>query len=60
MAQSIKPPTLDFSLGHALTVLEFEPCVRLYADIVESAPDSLSPSLSAPPQLVLSQKEINM
>ena len=48
--------TLDFSSGHDLTVHEFEPCVRLCADSVEPAWDSLSLSLSlsAPPLLILS------
>ena len=54
MAQSVKCLTLDFSSGHDLTICEFEPHVRLSADNVEPAWDSLSlsPSLSAPPLLV--------
>ena len=32
-------------LGHDLMVHEFEPCVRLCADSVEPAWDSVSPSL---------------
>ena len=46
--------TLDFGSGHDLTVREFEPHFRLCADSVEPAWDSRSPSLSAPPMLVLS------
>ena len=46
MAQSVKRPTLNFSLGHDVTVHEFEPCIRLCAERVEPAWDSLSlPSL---------------
>ena len=49
--------------GHDRTVHEFEPHDRLCADNVEPASDSVSPSRSAPPLLVLSlllsQKEIN-
>ena len=42
MAQSVKHPTLDFDSDHGFTVCEFEPCIRLCADITESAWDSLS------------------
>ena len=45
MAQLVKRPTLDFGSGHDLMVGEFKPCVRLCADSVEPAWDSLSPSL---------------
>ena len=45
MAQSIKLLTLDFCSGHDLTVCEFEPCARIYANKVESAGDSLTPLL---------------
>ena len=38
-------------------VHEFEPHIGLSAVSVESALDPLSPSLSAPPVLVLSQKQ---
>ena len=41
--------TLDFSPGYDLTVGEFEARVGLCADSVETARDSLSLSLSAPP-----------
>ena len=38
--------SLGFSLGHDLTVREFEPCIRLRAGNAEPAWDSLSaPSL---------------
>ena len=46
VAQSVKHWTLDFSSGHDFTVCEFEPHVGLHADVVESAWDSLSLSLS--------------
>ena len=51
MAQSVKHLTLDFSSGHDLIVCGIKPCFRLYADSVEPAWDSLSPS--APPLLPL-------
>ena len=56
MAQSVKLPNLGFISGHDLRVCGFEPCVRLQAESAEPAWDSLSPSLSAPPLLVLSLK----
>ena len=59
MAQSVKPPTLDFGSGHGLMVGGFWPRVRLRADSVELAQDSLSPSLSAPPPLALSLSKIS-
>ena len=39
--------------GHDLTVCEFEPHIGLTAVRTEPARDTLSPSLSAPPQLIL-------
>ena len=54
MAQSVKHPTLACDSGHDLIVLEFKAHIRLCADGVEPAWDPLSPSLSAPPLLVLS------
>ena len=42
MAQLVKRPTLDLGSGHDLTVPEFEPPIRLCADRVEPASDSLS------------------
>ena len=54
MTQSVKRPTLDFGSGHDLTVSEFEPRIRLCADNVEPAWDSLSPSLSSTLLLSLS------
>ena len=50
----VKRPTLDLSPGHDLTVHEIEPYMGLRADSEKPAWDSLSPSLSAPPSLVLS------
>ena len=55
VAQSVKHPTLGFSLGHELTVCEFKPYLGLCADSAEPAWDSLSfsLSLSLPPSLPL-------
>ena len=55
--QSVKHPTLGFSSGHDLTVVEFEPRIGLCAGGAEPAWDSLSPSPSAPPPLSLSQNK---
>ena len=46
VAQSVKHLTLDFSLGHGLTVYEFEPTVGLCTYSVEPTWDSTSLSLS--------------
>ena len=46
VAQSVKHLTLDFSSGHDLPVRGFKPCIRLHADSVEPALDSLSLPLS--------------
>ena len=54
VAQSVKRQTLDFSSGHDLMVCEFEPCIRLCADSMEPAWDSLS--LPLPCLLSLFQK----
>ena len=43
---------LGFGSGHDLTVREFKPCMGFFADGVQSAWDSLSPSLSTPPLLM--------
>ena len=48
MSQSVKHLTLDFGLGHDLMVHETEPHVRLCADSMEPAWDSLTPSLCPP------------
>ena len=48
MAQLVKRPTLDFGLGHDLTVREIEPRVCLRAGTEEPAWDSVSLSLSDP------------
>ena len=53
MAKSVKPPTLDFGSGHEFMIHGFKPCTRLHADCMESAWDSLSPFISAPPLLML-------
>ena len=54
MARSVKRPIPGFGWHHDLTVREFEPHHGLCADSAGSAWDSLCPSLSAPPLLVLS------
>ena len=41
--------TLGFISGRDLIVHGFEPCIRLCADTMEPAWDSLSPSVSVPP-----------
>ena len=46
MAQLVKHLTLNFGSGHDLTVHEMEPLIKLCADSMEPAWDSLSPSLS--------------
>ena len=48
MAQLVRCPTLDFGLGHDLTVRGIEPRTGLCADSAESAWDSLSPSALPP------------
>ena len=53
MVQLAKHLTLDFGSDHDLTVRGFEPLVGLCMDSVETAWDSPSPSLSAPPLLAL-------
>ena len=55
MAQLVERRILDFSSGHNLSVREFEPALGsvLTAQSLESAWDSVSPSFSAPPPLVL-------
>ena len=55
VAQSVKHLTLDLSSG--LTVHEFEPGVQLCAEHGACLGFSLSPSLSAPPLLTLSQNK---
>ena len=55
VAQVVKHLTLDFGLGHDLTVCESEPHIGLCADRVEPAWDSLlyiKFPLFAPPPLV--------
>ena len=48
VTQLVQHPTLEFGSGHDLKVCEFKPHVKLCADSVEPAWDSMSPSLSAP------------
>ena len=48
MAQSVMHSTLDFGSGHDLLVHEFKSRIWLYADGMQPAWDSVSPSLSAP------------
>ena len=54
VAQSVEHLTLDLGSGHDLTICGIEPHVGLCADSMEPTWDSVSPSLSAPPLLVLS------
>ena len=42
MAQLVKCQTLDFGSGHDLTVCEFKPHIRFFADRVETAWDILN------------------
>ena len=51
---SVRHPTLDFSSGHDLTVLELEPHVGLCTVSARSLLRILSPSLSVPTSLMLS------
>ena len=53
MTQSVKHLTLGFVSGHDLLVHGIEPCIGLCADSMEPARDSVSPSLFAPPPLML-------
>ena len=55
VAQSVKHPTLDFGLGHDLTVGGIEPHVGLYADSSEPAWVSLSPFLPLPLSLKINK-----
>ena len=49
----------DFDSGHELVVCGFEPLIGLCADSLEPASESVSPSLSAPPLLMLCLLKIN-
>ena len=49
MALWVQCLTLDFGSGHDLMVPEIESHIRLHADSMESAWDSLSSLASAPP-----------
>ena len=53
VAQSVKRLTPDFGSGLDLMVHGIEPRVGLCADSMEPAWDPLSPSLSAPPAVIL-------
>ena len=58
MVHSVGPP--DAGSGHDPTVGRgVETHIRLCADSSESASDSVSPSLSVPPLLLLSLSKIN-
>ena len=56
MAQLVKYLTPDSGLGHNLEVCGIGPHAGLCANSTETAWDSISPSLSAPPLLSLSLK----
>ena len=50
----------DFGSGHVLMVCEFEPCVGLCADSLESgACFGFCVSLSVPPMLILSSRSLS-
>ena len=49
VAQSVKHPAIDVSSGPGLTVRGFKPRIRLCADSLEPASNSVSPSLSLYP-----------
>ena len=51
VTQSVKHPTS--AQGHDLRVREFKPHIGLCAQSLDPGSDSVSPSLSAPPLLVL-------
>ena len=53
MAQSVDCLTFDFGSGHDLAVCEFKPRIGVRPDGAEPAWESLSPSLSVPPSLIL-------
>ena len=53
VTQSVKHLTLHFGSGHDLVVHGFKPRIKLCADSLESAWDSLSSSLLALPPLRL-------
>ena len=57
MAQSVVRLTLELGLSRDLMVYEIEPQVGLCADSVEPARAPLSPFLSVPPLLSLSQNQ---
>ena len=57
MAQSVEHPALGLSSGHDLMVCGVEPHIGLSTDSEESVWDSLSPFLSAPSLLSLSQNK---
>ena len=59
MAYSVRHLTLDFGSAHDLTLGEFEPCIRLFADSAKLAWDSLSLSLPLPHSYSVSISKIN-
>ena len=54
VARWVEPPTLGFRSGRHLMVRGLEPRVRLSTASAEPASNSVSPSLSAPPLLMVS------
>ena len=60
VTQLVKHLTLGFGSGHDLTICEFESHNGLSAVSIEPASDPLSPSLSAPPQLMCMISRINI
>ena len=60
MTQVVEHLTYEFGSGHELTVYEFEPHIQLRPVSSEPAWDSLFPSLSAPPPLVLALLSLSL
>ena len=59
VAQSVKRPTLGFSSGHDLSVLETEPCIGLHAGSVKPAWDSFSFPITPIPKINKLKKKKN-
>ena len=60
VAQSVKLPTLDLCSGNDLAVCEFEHRIRLCANGVESAWDSVTPLCLSPAYARSQNKERNI
>ena len=60
MVQSVKHLTLVLSSSHDLTVCEFKPRIRLYANGVEPTLDYIFPSLCSSPACSLSLLSLSL